>query len=79
MANEIATGPHDYSLLILPIFAVFGFIAWQMIFFETYRHFPKMDKSERIGLSFTNTTIMTIMLGIVVYISLQVLQGYIFK
>jgi len=49
---------------LFPIpFAVFsGIVIWIMIFLGTYRHFPKMDKRERIEFSITSATIMAVVL-----------------
>lgn len=72
---------NDYSLLFLPIFAVFGTLGWLMIFLETYLHLPtkQMSKEERITYSATQATIMTGMLAVVCYFALQFLQAEVFR
>ena len=72
---------NDFSLLFLPIFAVFGSLGWIMIFLETYRHLgPKtMSKEERITYSATQATIMAVMLGAVSYFALQFLEAEVLK
>jgi len=53
--------------IFIPIMAVFGIIGWVMFFLETYRHFPKMDSSQRMALSLTNATVMLGMFIVIVY------------
>ncbi len=65
---------YDY-LATIPVVAVFGIIAWTMIFLETYMHFPKMDKRERIKMGVVNATIIVLVLMAVVYLSMLVILG----
>ncbi len=65
---------HDY-LATIPIVAVFGIIGWTMIFLETYMHFPKLDKGERIKMSAINATVLVLILMAVVYLSMLVILG----
>ncbi len=74
MVGGLRAEPQEYQLLFASIMLVFGLVGWLMVFLETYRHFPKMEKTERIRLSVTNATVMTIMLVVVCYIALQLLE-----
>jgi len=65
---------YDY-LAMIPVVAVFGIIGWIMIFLETYMHFPKMDKRERIKMGVINATVIVLILIAVVYLSLLVILG----
>lgn len=67
---------HDY-LATIPVVAVFGIIGWTMIFLETYMHFPKMDKRERIKMGVVNATVIVLILIVVVYLSMLVIVGQI--
>ena len=58
-----------YQTMFLLIASLFGLLGWLMVFLETYRHFPKMDSDERFRLSFTNATVMTGMVLVIVYIA----------
>jgi len=61
----------DY-LATIPVVAVFGIIGWIMIFLETYMHFPKLDKRERIKMGAVNATVLVLILIAVVYLSMLV-------
>jgi hypothetical protein len=62
---------HDY-LAMIPVVAVFGIIGWTMIFLETYMHFPKLDKGERIKMGAINATVLVLILMAVVYLSMVI-------
>jgi len=57
----------------VPVVAVFGIIGWIMIFLETYMHFPRIDKKERIKMSAVNATVIVLVLIAVVYLSILVI------
>jgi hypothetical protein len=65
---------YDY-LAMIPVVAVFGIIGWIMIFLETYMHFPKLDKRERIKMGAVNATVLVLILIVVVYLSMLVILG----
>jgi len=54
---------------------LFGIVFWSMVFAETYRCFPKMDKHRRTVMSATNATIMTAFLIIAVYLFMYLWFG----
>lgn len=56
--------------LMIPIGGTFGTLFWIMIFLGTYRHFPKMNKSQRIMMSAASATLLTIILLAVSYLAL---------
>jgi hypothetical protein len=60
----------SFYLAVSPIMLGFGALLWIMIFLESYRHFPKMSKTERMQRAVTNATIATIAVLAVVYASL---------
>jgi uncharacterized membrane protein len=65
---------YDY-LATVPLVAVFGIIGWTMVFLETYMHFPKMDKRERIKMGAINATVLVLILIVVVYLSMLTILG----
>ena len=70
----------EYTLLLTAgIGGIFGIIAWLQIYMETYRHFPKMDKHQRIIMSATSATIAAIILLIAVYLFMEWLVGHMIK
>jgi len=56
--------------LMIPIGGTFGALFWIMIFLGMYRHFPKMNKYQRIIMSATSATLLTIILLAICYIAL---------
>jgi len=60
-----------------PIAIVFsivgGLFIFPFIFLQTYRHFPKMDSRQRLMLSLENSTVLSIVLAAVLFISLIIL------
>ena len=69
----------DYqSLLPLAIIAIFIPIGWMMIFFQTYRHFPKMERNRRLWMSFVNATGLSLFISAICYIAIRfVMEGMI--
>jgi len=61
------------EMIALPLMAIFGSLLWIMIFLQTYRHFPKMDKSQRISLSVSSATIATVAVMAIVYVFMYLL------
>jgi hypothetical protein len=65
-------------LITLPIVAVFGTALWVMIFLNTYRHFPKMNPTERLWMCIESATMITLILIGIVYLFLWlILQNFI--
>jgi hypothetical protein len=62
-------------LLPLLLIAFFGLLEWLMIFFETYRHFPKMEKIQRIQMSFVTATELALFISILCYVTLYLIMG----
>jgi len=55
---------------------LFGIFLWLIIFLNTYRHFPKMEKSKRINLSVLNATIPTVtILALILFVLWIVLNN----
>jgi len=65
--------------VFVPIISIFGIIEWIIVFLETYRHFPKMEKSNRIRNSTIDATLMTVTITAItyffLYLILQILQS----
>jgi hypothetical protein len=57
----------------LPVALLFCAILWVMVFLETYGHFPKMERGQRLGMSAANATALSLALLALVVISLYVL------
>jgi len=81
LISRTGVRPQEYSLMFVPILAVFGSLGWLMIFLETYRHLDSkmMSKGERITHSAMQATIMTVMLAVVSYFALQYLEAEVLK
>ena len=64
--------------VFVPIVAIFGIIEWVIVFLETYRHFPRMEKQKRIMNSVYDATLMTVTITAItyffLYLILQILQ-----
>ena len=54
----------------LSITLIFAAIFWMMIFIETYVHFPKMGRKQRLEMSLSSATILSTVLLVFVYIAL---------
>jgi uncharacterized membrane protein YidH (DUF202 family) len=68
----------EYSLPIL--LAIFGgIIIGIMTFLETYSHFPKMEKQERIEFSAKSSTIMAAAIMAALFIAMYLLMKMILK
>ena len=65
MAN---TGLELISIIIPAVFSVF---AWVTVFMETYRHFPKMDKTKRIWMSVQSATLLAVILIVLGFLFMQ--------
>jgi uncharacterized membrane protein YidH (DUF202 family) len=61
------------EMIALPLMAIFGSLLWIMIFLQTYRHFPKMDKHQRISMSVSSATIATVAVMAIVYVFMYLL------
>jgi len=57
-------------LISLPIILTFGTALWLMVFLNTYRHFPKMNPTERLWLCIENATFLTLILIGIIYLFL---------
>jgi hypothetical protein len=62
-------------LMPLLVMAPFVLLLWLMIFLETYRHFPKMEKNQRIRMSFVNATELALFISILCYVTLYLIVG----
>jgi len=62
-------------IITLPIAIGFGIPFWLMIFLNTYRHFPKMNKENMIWMSIVNATVLTLILIGLVYLALWFILG----
>lgn len=65
-------------ILILPSL-VFGIPFWIMIFIATYVPFPRMEKADRLKMSVSNATILTLLMLLISYLFLVLLFEYILK
>jgi len=59
--------------IFVPIATMFGIIEWVIIFLESYRHFPEMEKQKRIKNSVYNATIMTIVMTAIIYFFMYIM------
>ena len=65
-------------IITIPIFAVFGIAFWLMIFLNNYRHFPKMNPTERLWMCIESATMITLILIGIIYLFLWfILQNFI--
>ena len=65
------------AALMIPIGGVFGTLFWITIFMQTLRHFPKMDKHQRIMMSAASATLLTFILLAITYLALIfLLRGF---
>ncbi|MBM3234091.1 hypothetical protein FJZ19_03280 [Candidatus Pacearchaeota archaeon] len=55
---------------ILPLVLGFGLIFWIMIFLESWRHFPRMNKEERLWHAIESATTVTLILIAIVLLLL---------
>jgi len=55
-------------LIVTPAAGFGAILIWAIIFLETYRHFPMMEKRERIWLSINSATITALTFIIIVLI-----------
>jgi len=62
-------------IITTPIVIAFGISFWLMIFLNTYRHFPKMNKENMIWMSIVNATVLTLILIGLVYLALWFILG----
>ncbi|MEM4554678.1 MAG: hypothetical protein QXT25_02410 [Candidatus Anstonellaceae archaeon] len=58
----------------VPMAIAFGAFAWILVFAETYRHFPKMEKVKRIEYSAKQATFLVAFLVAAVLAALLILQ-----
>ena len=54
----------------LPLIIAVSAIFWVTIFLQTYLHFPKMEKLQRIELSVKNATALAVILACIVALAL---------
>lgn len=59
--------------VFLPIAVIFGIIEWIIVFLETYRHFPKMERQKRIRNSVYDATIMSVIMTAIIYFFMYLL------
>lgn len=69
----------QYTVLFILPSLVFGIPFWIMIFIATYVHFPKMDKANRLEMSISSATILTIVMLLISYLFLVALFEFILK
>jgi len=65
-------------IFILPAL-VFGIPFWIMIFIATYVPSPRMEKADRLKMSISNATILTLLMLLISYLFLVLLFEYILK
>jgi len=66
-------------LIVAPAAVFGGILIWVMIFFETYRHFPRMEKRERVWMSVNSATMTALIFIVVIFVSMAVLIRWILK
>ncbi len=54
----------------LPAALLFGPLFWAMVYLQTYRHFPKMERRKRVVHAATAATVLTLFLLAVVLLAL---------
>nr|AQS28351.1 hypothetical protein [uncultured archaeon] len=70
--------PLNLLIVYMAVPLPFWIALWLMIFLNTYRHFPKMERGERLRLSAINATVPTLILIGIIYLALWfVLQNFI--
>jgi hypothetical protein len=63
----------DELIVVSPIVLCFAAILWAMVFLNTYCHFPKMDERQRLTMSLSSATILTLVLVAAVYAALYLI------
>ena len=58
---------------------VFGALFWVLIFFETSRHFPKMDRTKRICMGAFNATALTAVILLAVMLFMRLIVPKLFR
>jgi len=56
--------------LMIPLGLMFGTLFWIMIFLGSYRHFPKMNKRQKIMMSAASATLLTFILLAITYVAM---------
>lgn len=59
------------ELIAIVIPVVLSVIAWIMVFLETYRHFPKMEKAKRISMSVQSATLLALVIIVLGFLFMQ--------
>ena len=59
--------------VLVPLFLVFSVIEWLIVFLETYRHFPKMEKEKRIRNSIIDASVFTFTIFFILYFFMYLL------
>jgi len=59
--------------LTIIVGGIFGILLWIMVFLQTYRHFPKMSKKQRIILSVGIATLLTFIVLVICFLSMILL------
>ncbi|MEM4397734.1 MAG: hypothetical protein QW757_03880 [Candidatus Woesearchaeota archaeon] len=57
--------------ITIPFMIFAGIIVFMVVFLETYRHFPKMEKEKRIEYSLSIATIMSLAIMFILYFALN--------
>ena len=56
------------NLIMIPFLVLGGMVAGVIVFLETYRHFPRMDKEKLLKLSIINAVIMALIIITINYL-----------
>ncbi|MEM2131168.1 MAG: hypothetical protein QXM96_02940 [Candidatus Woesearchaeota archaeon] len=59
------------NLIEFPFMIFAGIIVFMVVFLETYRHFPKMEKQKRIEYSLVLATTMALAIMLILYFALN--------
>lgn len=67
------------NLITIPFIVFAGAIVFMFVFLETYRHFPKMGKEQRIMHCLKISTIMALVIMVILYFALDYFMSIILK
>ena len=59
--------------LTIIVGGIFGILLWIMVFLQTYRHFPKMSKRQRLLMSVGIATLLTFIVLVICFLSMILL------
>lgn len=60
-------------IAFLPIILIFAALGWITIFLETWRRWPKLERTKRIAMSVSNATFLSLAVVAAVYIFLLII------